>query len=154
MKDCDEALEKVFEDRVREFSPELRLLLRQLWCEGVRRGLYLEREDLPVPTEIIEMTRPKVRPLSSEKDDLRPVEEKVREPGHLEELQQVKDALIERTEELACVMESQIDYGPTVALKGRELVKARHRYLGQVGQLRAQVEAMLERVRRFSIHSF
>lgn len=43
MSDFDRDLEAVFEERAREFSPELRELLRQLWNEGVRHGRLTER---------------------------------------------------------------------------------------------------------------
>jgi hypothetical protein len=151
MKDCDEALDTVFDDRVKDFSPELRGLLRQLWCEGVQRGLYLEREDLPVPPEVIEHMHRNVRPVPDADLSL---EEKVQAPGRFTELERVKEALILLTEDLACTMESNINYAPTLALKGRELVKARHRYLSQVGQLHLRISELLERVRHFSVHSF
>lgn len=48
-------LEAVFEDRARDFSPELRALLEQLWLEGVGEGRVLERRAA--------FKRPAARPL-------------------------------------------------------------------------------------------
>lgn len=39
----ERALEHVFEDRVRDFSNDLRELLEKLWLEGVQQGRHLER---------------------------------------------------------------------------------------------------------------
>lgn len=43
----DRDLEGIFEHRARDFSPQLRELLRELWLEGVRHGRDLERLDQP-----------------------------------------------------------------------------------------------------------
>jgi hypothetical protein len=61
----DEALEGVFEHRARDFSPQLRELLEELWLEGVREGRTRGR----LETHRLERT---LETLSSSQADSRP----------------------------------------------------------------------------------
>lgn len=145
MTEFEQALQEVFEGRQGQFSDELREMLRLLWGSGVRLGLYLERERKPVPVGIFEKPprRRKVR-----EDDPR------RKPGKLDELIKAKDDVVEKTEDLAIELEHQLDYEPTLGLGGQELLKARHRFLGQVHKIDVELDRLLEAVRRFQIHSY
>lgn len=140
-KTLEEALEKVFEERVREFSPELQDLLRQLWREGVKLGLYLEREREEMPGGIFDAPPPPRSPVAT--DDPRRV------PGRLGELKQAKDRLIEKSENLSLEIERCLDYTPTLGLGDVELTKARHRYNVHVAQVDTGLERLVTLVRNF-----
>jgi len=140
-KTLEEALEQVFEERVREFSPELRDLLQQLWREGVKLGLYLERERQEVPAGIFATPPPPRGPV--------PTDDPRRVPGRLEELKQAKDRLVEKTESLAFEIERYLDYTPTLGLGDVELTKARHRYNVHVTQIDSGLDRLVALMRDF-----
>ena len=56
-------LEGVFEHRARDFSPELRALLEDLWLEGVRHGRALERLETHDLVRALKATGQDTRPL-------------------------------------------------------------------------------------------
>lgn len=145
-EEFDQALREVFEGREAQFSSELRTMLRLLWASGVRLGLYLERERKEVPPGIFE--KPPRRRKKVQEDDVR------RQPGKLAELAKAKEKVIEKAEDLSVELEHQLDYEPTLGLGGQELLKARHRFLGQVHKIDQVLTKLLADVRQFKIHSY
>lgn len=146
MKDFEEILLDVFDERASNFSDELREMLKQLWREGVKQGLYLERERLPVPKDILKRRPPR----NPEKID----EDPRTAPGKVAELETVVENIVQQAESLVCKIESNLDVGPTLALRGEELLKARHRFHTQADKLARDLAALTQFVDRFKIHSF
>jgi len=140
----EDAVTAVFEERTRDFSDGLRELLEELWREGVKLGIYLERERQPVPEGLFEKP-PRRRRMANDPR---------REPGKLVQLREAKEKIVDQADELALEVEHHIDYEPTLALGGEELAKARHRYLQQTGHIERQLSELLAYVRQFRIHSF
>lgn len=91
----DRDLEGIFEHRARDFGPQLRELLRELWLEGVRHGRHLERleqpglerrlaelaRERPAPSNITTISRAGARELRPEELTLESITRAVAELG-------------------------------------------------------------------------
>ena len=144
-KTFEEALKHAFAERADDFSGDLKEMLCAMWSDGVRTGLYLEREDLEVPEEVLDAPERVVGE--------RNVEEVRRQPGKTAELETEVERLVEFAEEVALEIERRADPGPTLAMKGTELIKGRHRFLQQLEQIRRKLNEARTLARNFRIHS-
>ena len=139
MKDMNEVLPDVFGSRFEEFSEDLRMRLRQVYREGIKQGLYLERERLPVPAEIFEVwERPEI-PLNPE--DTR------RTPGRLGELESAKKILLDLIDTLGLEIEHGLRPERTLGLGGEDLAKGRHQFFVLTQSLCRAANRMLNTVR-------
>jgi len=125
----------VLGDKSREISPDLRERLRLLWREGVKTGLYLEREQQPVPESLFTKWESR-RVAPREEIDPR------REPGKYAELLDAKDRLVLRIEELAILIEHELSPERTLGVGGVDLAKARHKFLTRVQQVSRAVDRL------------
>lgn len=146
MRDFDESIREIFGERCAEFNDDLRELLRETWREGVRMGLYLERERKPVPKDIL--TRRPPRKTELVEDDPRT------RPGKVAELEKIVENLVDKAETLSVKVESNLDFTPTLGLRGIELTKARHRFVTQAEKLDRELSSLIQFVEGFQIHSF
>lgn len=146
MKEFDETLKETFEERAEDFSEDLREMLKQLWREGVKVGLYLERERLPVPKDVFK--RRPARTKIVEDGDPRT------RPGKVVELEKVVEDLAEKAETLSIKIERNLDFAPTLGLRGTELLKARHRFLSQADKIDREIGKLMRLVEGFQIHSY
>jgi hypothetical protein len=147
MRDFDETLKDIFDERAAAFSGDLREMLKELWREGVKHGLYLERERLPVPKDIL-TRRPRRKPVEEAENDPRTA------PGKVAELEAMVEMLIDKADTLSIKIEANLDCSPTLALRGVELMKARHRFLAQADKLDRELSEMIRFVEAFQIHSY
>lgn len=138
MKSFDEVLPDVFGERHTEFSPVLRERLEQVYREGLKQGLYLEREHLPVPEEVFKVWE---RPNTPSEGDPR------RAPGRLGELDEAKKTLIELIETLAIEVDHCFRPERTLGLGGDDLAKGRHQFLTRTQTLMRTVDRALTSVR-------
>lgn len=141
MRDFDEVLQDVFGPKARTFSEDLRARIRQIHREGIKVGLYLERERLPVPQDVFEVWE---RPPEAEAP-----EDPRRAPGRYAEVEHAKTELVEAIENLAVEVERRIQPERTLGAGGVDLAKARHQLLTQIVQLARAVERLAKRVREF-----
>lgn len=137
MTSFDEVLQDVFGKRHTEFSPDLRARLQQMYREGVKSGLYMERERLPVPPEIFEVwERPEELPADPRQA-----------PGRLGELDEAKSVLIELIETLAVEVDRCFRPERTLGDKGEALAKSRHQFLTRTQALMRTISKSLDTVR-------
>lgn len=140
MRDFDEVLLDVFGEKSREFSEDLRARVRQIHREGIKVGLYLERERLPVPQDVFDVWE---RPAEPVPEDPR------RAPGRYGEIEHAKTELVEAIEDLAIEVEHRIQPERTLGAGGVDLVKARHQLLTQIMQLTRAIGRLAKQVREF-----
>jgi hypothetical protein len=148
MRDFDETLGDVFGERTGSLSEDLREMLKELWREGVKYGLYLERERLPVPKDILARRPRRKQETESQEEDPRTA------PGKIAELEKVVEKLVDKAEVLSGKIEANLDFSPTLALRGVDLMKARHRFLTQAEKLDRDLNALIHFVEGFQIHSY
>lgn len=137
MKDLAEVLPDVFGPRFDEFSEDLQMRLRRVYHEGIKQGLYLERERLPVPPEVFETwERPETAPADPR-----------RAPGRLAELDEAKKTLLELVETLGLEVEHCLQPDKTLGLGGDDLAKARHQFLTLTRAITRAIDRVLVTVR-------
>lgn len=137
MKVFDEVLPDVFGPRCAEFSPDLLDRLRQMHREGVKTGLYLEREQLTVPPDVFEVwERPETAPADPR-----------RAPGRLGELDEAKKDLLDLVETLTLEIDHCLRPERTLGVSGDELAKARHQFLTRTQALTRTLNRTLTTVR-------
>lgn len=138
MREFPDVLLEIFGPRAEEFSPDLRERLTQLHREGIKAGLYMERERLPVPPDVFdEWKRPEVP------EDPRAA------PGRLAELETVRDQLVERIESLAVELERDESISRTLQFRGDDLARAQHQIRVRLEAIDRQVSRMLAEIRRW-----
>ena len=137
MKSVEEMLQDVFGERHAEFSDDLRARLRRVYHEGVKVGLYLERERMPVPPEVFEVW---------ERAEVLPADPR-RAPGRLAELDEAKKTLIDLIDTLGLEVEHCLRPERTLGLGGEELAKGRHQFLVLTQALLRTVDRALTTVR-------
>ena len=137
MKSLEEVLPDVFGERFEEFSEDLRVRLGHVYHEGVKTGLYLERERMPVPPEVFEVW---------EHSESLP-EDPRRAPGRLAELEEAKKTLLDLIDTLGLEAEHCLRPERTLGLGGDELAKARHQFLVLTQSLMRTVDRALTTVR-------
>lgn len=140
VREFDDVLLEVFGPRCGEFGPDLRSRLEQLHREGIKAGLYLERERMPVPPEVFAKWE---RPEDADPEDPREA------PGRLTELAQVQARVVERVEELAVEVDRNDMAVRTLGFHGDDLARARHQCLVRLEQVERQVIRMLAEVRKW-----
>lgn len=137
MKPFDEVLPDVFGERHSEFGPDLRARLLQVYREGIKAGLYMERERLEVPADVFEVwERPESLP-----------EDPREAPGRLGELEVERAKLTDKLEALIVEIDRDPSITRTLALRGDDLARGRHQVLTRFAALIRGVDRMLERVR-------
>lgn len=139
VKDLNEVLPDVFGARFEEFSEDLQERLRQVYREGVKQGLYLERERLPVPPDVFETWEREEIPLNPE--DTR------RTPGRLGELESAKKTLLELVDTLGLEIEHCLRPECTLGLGGDALAKKRHQFFTITQALCRTVNRSLDTVK-------
>lgn len=150
MKEFDENLHEIFGARSAELSNDLRGMLRQLWKEGVKLGLYMEREQKNVPPDIFAQWKPRT------KEETQAIVEKDPRvaPGKTAEFEKSIEKLVEKTETLAAKIESNVDPSPTLGLHGDELLKARHKLWAQIKKLDREITKLTEFVDSFGVWAY
>lgn len=138
VRELQDVLQEVFGDRWAEFSPDLRARLEQVHREGIKAGLYMERERLDVPSEVFDKWE---RPEEPEPEDPREA------PGRLAELEAVKAQVVEDLETLAAEVDRSDMVTRTVAFHGEDLARARHQFHVRLEALRRKVSRMLAEIR-------
>ena len=138
MKELAEVLPDVFGPRFDEFSEDLQTRLRQVYREGIKQGLYLERERLPVPPEVFETW--------GRSEEVSPSDPR-RVPGRLAELDEAKKTLIELIETLGLEVEHCLRPERTLGLGGDDLAKGRHQFLVVTQALCRTINRALDTVR-------
>ena len=146
-KTFEEALEHSFGDRAAEFSSDLRDMLCAVWSDGVRTGLYLEREGLEVPPEVGSVPERVAKERQNMEEDPRTA------PGKVQALEAEAERLALLAEDVSLEIERRVDPGPTLAMKGVELSKGVHRFRQQCEQIRRKLQEALALARKFRIHS-
>lgn len=145
MKDFEVVLQGFFGERAREFSESLRASLKQVWYEGIKHGIYLEREQQPIPEGLLAG----VAGLPAPAEDLpRPA------TGTAADLEEVVEKLVDKAETLSIKIENNLDVTPAMLLEGVERMKARHRFLSQAEKLNRDLNEMIRFVDGFKVHSY
>jgi hypothetical protein len=140
LADFDDVILDVFGSRSAEFSPSLREHLRQLHREGIKQGMYREREHLPAPEGLFDVWERPSEDLDIEADPRRA-------PGKIGELEQAKEQLIHRIDDLAVEVDNRVQPNRTLGLRGKDLAIERHKIWTQIDALRRQVERMIQKLR-------
>ena len=126
------ALEDVFGETSNEFSPLLKVLLRNLWLRGVEAGAYARNEKQELPQEV-------VIPSRTERTKEARWEKKVAEATA------VREQLVEKAELVSVRLESAIDPSKLENLEGDTLTKAVHRYLTHTSRIDSKlIDTLLE----------
>lgn len=140
VREFHDVLLEVFGPRCEDFGPDLRSRLEQLHREGIKAGLYMERERMPVPPEVFAKWE---RPEDADPEDPREA------PGRLAELAQMQARVVERVEELAVEVDRNDMATRTLGFHGDDLARARHQCFVRLEQVERQVIRMIGEVRRW-----
>lgn len=138
VREFQDVLREVFGPRCDDFGPDLRSRLVQLHREGIKAGLYMERERLDVPPEVFEKWE---RPEEVEPEDPREA------PGRVAELEAVQNRVVESLETLAAEVDRCEMATRTLGFHGDDLARARHQFHVRLEQLERQVGRMRAQVR-------
>lgn len=137
MRELPDVLSEVFGPRWEEFGPELRSRLTQLHREGIKAGLYMERERLPVPPEVfVQWVRPD-----------KPTEDPRETPGRVMELEELQQRVVQNLEKLTIAVEQSTVATRTTGVRGHDLARAREQAKVQLEAWDRQVRRILEQVR-------
>lgn len=138
MLSMSEVLQDVFGGAFARLSPDLQERLRQVYREGVRRGLHMEREHLDVPPAIFE-----------EWDHGPRTEDPRRAPGRYAELEDLKLALVEGIENLVTDVELCLRPEKSLGVGGIELTKTRHQFFARADGLARKIGELRTEVRKW-----
>ena len=140
VREFHDVLRDVFGPRCEDFGPDLRSRLEQLHREGIKAGLYMERERMPVPPEVFAKWE---RPEDADPEDPREA------PGRLAELDEVQARVIDKLEDLVVEVDRNEMATRTLGFHGDDLARARHQFHVRLESVERQVDRMLAEVRRW-----
>jgi hypothetical protein len=127
-------LEEVFGPKSEGFSDDLRQLLREMWARGVEHGVYARTEKEEVPWDVVEP--PRLAPRAAQK---------------LEEMEAVRDKLVEKAETVALRLEHCVDPSPIGRLEGDDLTKGVHNFLTRTARIDKKLAELLQEAEKFRV---
>lgn len=140
VREFQDVLTEIFGPRSKEFGPDLRSRLIQLHREGVKAGLYMERERLDVPPEIFEKWE---RPEDQKVEDPREA------PGRVRELEAMQTRVIDKLESLCVEIERHDGASRTLGFHGDDLARAREQEMVRLESIERQTVRMIAEVRKW-----
>lgn len=141
VREFQDVLAEVFGPRSTEFGPDLMSRLQQLHREGIKNGLYMEREKLDVPSEVFDKWE---RP-----EDQEEVEDPRAAPGRIRELEIVQGRVVEKLESLAGEVDQHDGAARTAGFHGDDLARAREQFLVRLESIERQTDRMRAEVRKW-----